>query len=45
MTIVSHTKHCPAQDLRVQGAGMRAATRVGERFMAVPAFVGGCATP
>jgi len=44
MTIVSHTAHCLAQDVRVRGGGMRAATRVGKRFIAVTAFVGGCAT-
>jgi len=44
MTIVSHTKPCLAQDVCVQGAGMHAANRVGKCFMAVTAFIGGCAT-
>jgi uncharacterized membrane protein len=44
MTIVSHTKPCLAQDVCVQGAGMHAANRLGKCFMAVTAFIGGCAT-
>ena len=44
MTIVSHTKLRLAQDVRVQGACMHGATRVGKCCMTVTALIGGCTT-